>query len=472
MNYKKLFFNSKGEPAAENLVIIGVNPIIEALLDDTRFIADTLRVNPELRITIYYENDTENFNQSLFYDKARSLNKLDFNKLTRNMNRLVGNKEGKGGLVDLVLNHFEKAERDGVRSRIALYQNNLRQFANIVLADDTIRYCFTTLEVPSTDLYIEVNQAENKALFDQLKKYIEFLGDDGSGGKFVSKAGDELIQLYDKENYPRGIYPRKAFYTTSYKRYSIWAFIFNRKGELLLHKRSEYTKDNRALWDKSAGGHVDLKDRSTIITAMREVVEELFLTEAEYTKYWNEKIKDFIDFGQWDTESRPESYFFNDFEGLGEGKWVVFRPIDRDTDHPMTIDRKSARKMQVIDPDENGNKVLLVDGNKKPVLDGRGKPMYREKTETWNTLFISDVFLFIAPEDHIDNMEQVNALMSAAEAKGAASAHRLVEVDDLIDEVQEYPGLYTDDLVYMVTEKAWLLTQFSEFIKSVFNRTE
>ena len=470
MTYNELFYNSKGEPAKKEITVIGMNPLIEFFLQNTRFLADLLKVNTELKIKLIYENDTENFNQALVYSKEYSKSRTDVNKLIRNKKNLLGSKdEHKGGLVDLVLDHFNESEKAAVSSRITLLQNNLRHFANIIKADDVIRYCFTTLEIPTADYYVQVKESSNSAIYNQLNDYIEYLSEEKAGGLFLSEDGEELIELYDKDNYRRGIYPRKAFYTTNYKRYSIWAFIFNRKGELLLHQRSEFTADNRSLWDKSAGGHVDLKDSSTIITAKREVVEELFLPEAEHTEYWKEKTKDFIDFGQWDTESRPESFFENDFKGLNSREWVVFRPIDKDTELPMTMDRKSKR-IKHVNTIENGKKIPVLDENGIQRVNKKGKLMFEEHTEIEYTRFISDVFLFIAPEGCIDTYDQIHELMSLAEARGAASAHRLVDIDTLIDEVNSTPEVFTDDLVYMVTEHEWLLTQFSEFIKSMFKQ--
>lgn len=468
MEYMSLFQNLKGEPAQNKLIIVGVNPIAGFLVENPQCIADMLKVNPNLHITIIYENITENFNQSLFYDKQYSLNKIDFEKLRGLRNRLLGTEKKRGGFIDSVVNCFEKSQHDEIKSRIKLLQNNLRHSVNLVYADDIIHYCITTLEIPSIDMYQTVTLTSNKDLYSQFENYINFLLNEKSGGLYLSEEGEELIQLYDNDNLPRGIYPRKAFYSAEYQRYSIWAFIFNRKGELLLHKRSEYTADNRSLWDKSAGGHVDLKDRSTILTAKREVVEELFMPEAEFTQYMTEKVRDFIDFGEWDIQKRPESYFKSDFEGLDSSDWVVFRPIDRETGYPMTIRRKSPRIMHVADLDDNGSKIPLLDENGDRVINAKGKVMYKEHIETWYTRFISDVYLMIAPEGCIDTEEQMCKLMSIAEARGAASAHKLIGIDDLIEDNTTFPAKYTDDVTYMLNEKRWLLTQFSEFIKYIF----
>lgn len=470
--FKELFYNG-GSPAKSEIIIVGVNPLMQYIIDEPEFLADMLRVNKDLKITIIYESVTENFNQSLFYDKKLSKEKIEFDKLQRFREHLIGDDEKKkkiAGLLDTILTYFDKSERDDIVSRVMLKQNNLRHFVNLIIVDDLIRYAFTTLEIPTIDHYETITAESNPLLYKQLDDYVKFLLNDKSGGIFLSSPGDELIELYDIENIPRGIYPRKAFYSTEYQRYSIWAFIFNRKGELLMHKRSEYTADNRSLWDKSAGGHVDLKDSSTIITAKRELVEELFLPEAEFTKYMRAELGDIIDFGEWNSGKRPEKYFKSDFDALDLADWVVFRARDKMTKEPMTIRRKSPRIMHVADLDENGKKIPILDENGKQVIRANGKPAYKEHKEIWYTRFISDVYLFIAPEDYIDNEEQMHALMGVAEMKGAASAHKIISIEDLIADVEEHPEIYTDDIIYMVTENKWLLIQFAEFVKYIFKK--
>lgn len=469
MEYRDLFKNSKGEPAKNELIIVGVNPLLNFLVRNPQCIADMLKVNPNLVITIIYEDDTENFKQSLCFDERYSKNKIDLEKLNGDRKRLFGNERRKGGLIDEVVKYLDHTTYDDIKPRIRMLQNNLRLPENLVFADDIVYYCTTTLEIPSLEMYESVTIESNKTKYQQKVEWINFLLEKKSGRVYLSENRDELIQLYDMDSIPRGIAPRKSFYTLAYQRYSVWVFIFNRKGQLLLHKRSPYTADNRSLWDKSAGGHVDLTDRSTILTAKREAVEELFMTEAEFTPYVTEKIRDFIGFGDWDIQKRPENYFKSTFDGLDYNDWIVFNPIDRETCLPMTIRRKSPRIMSVADLDSNGNKIPLLDENGNKIINAKGKVVYKEHTETWYTRFISDVYLMIAPEDCIDTKEQMHKLLSNAEARGAASDHDLVNIDDLINDNNKNPEKYTDDLTYMLNEKRWLLTQFSEFIKYIFN---
>lgn len=467
MNLLDLFKNSDGRPAQKNLTIIGVNPIILEITSNPQMFYDILRCCEHLKITLIYENETENFNQSLFYAKEISKNKLDFDKLQTYRSRLIGGKKGRentAGFIEDILKYSDNPqEQKELRKRILLLQNNLRQFVNIIMSDDIIWYCFTTIDNPDISMYRKITMDSDPELFTQLKQYIEFLISDDLGGKFLSNPNDELIELFDLKDMPRGIYPRKAFYTTNFQRYSIWAFIFNRKGELLLQQRSPFTADNRELWDKSAGGHVDLKDRSTIITAKRELVEELFLPEAEFSKYMAAELGDIVDFGEWNIEKRPEKNFLSEFDGLAPADWIVFRATDQEG-NPMTVKRKSPRIMHVKDKDSTGKNILVGEEN--------GRKIYKEHTEIWHTRFISDVFLFIAPNGYLDSQKDIEDLMGIAEQKGAQSAHKLVTIEELIDDVEANPSLYTDDIEYMCSEQKWLLLEFAESIKFIFRNNE
>ena len=298
MNDLTMFFNnSNGYKIQEHLTIIGVNPIVQEITNNPQLLFDLLNTT-NVKITMIYESETENFNQSLFRVKDLKDRTLDFDRLETYRSRLLGGKKGRkntAGLVEDILRFCESNEKKkNMRNRIRLLQNNLRQFVNIIWADDVIWYCFTTLGLPDLSMYRKITKDIDSELYNQLENYVNFLLDENTGGKYLSKPDDELIELYDMKDIPRGIYPRKAFYTTNFQRYSIWAFIFNRKGEVLLQQRSPITADNRGLWDKSAGGHVDLLDSSTIITAKRELVEELFLPEAEFSKYMSADLGDIV----------------------------------------------------------------------------------------------------------------------------------------------------------------------------------
>ena len=134
----------------------------------------------------------------------------------------------------------------------------------------------------------------------ELISFIEYVTNETSGGVYLSNQNDEMIEIYDRENIPRGIFPRKAFYRTDFQRRSVWILIFNRSGKLLIHKRNTEegsVKDNAGLWDKSAGGHVNVNDMSSADTAEKELIEEMYLPDAEHSTYERPERKHLVNLG-------------------------------------------------------------------------------------------------------------------------------------------------------------------------------
>lgn len=200
------------------------------------------------------------------------------------------------------------------------------------------------------------------------------------------------------------------------------------------------------MWDKSVGGHVDLGESSTSQSAKRELVEELFLPEAEYTRYVRADLGDIIDFGEWNVVKRPETAFRAAFDGLGPADWVLFRATNEAGD-PLTEDRVSLRRLIT----ESG-------------------------VEIKRTIFISDVFLFVAPRGLMDTHDDMKKLVGLAEETGAAHDHKLISIPGLKDWIRQVEDegtareQFTDDLIYLVTERSELLETFAEFVRAAFRR--
>lgn len=363
-----------------------------------------------------------------------------FPSISVHRDRIIGTSK-KDGLIEEMRQELRlEPQLEGILKRIQIKQMNLRLPVNIIQADGKLWFSITTTYAPDLGSYIVVD--ENSKMKQDLLELIEFCTNPVKGGVYLSKPSDELIQLYDRNGIPRGIFPRACFYTTEFSRYSIWGFVFNRRGELLLHQRSLTTQDGRGLWDKSIGGHVDLLDSSTTITAERELVEEMFLPQAEYTKYLRADLGDIVHFGEWNPKKRPERLFKDAFAGLSESDWVLFRATDSQGD-PLTITRVSDRRIH----------------------DGSGK------VTTKRTVFRSDVYLFIAPPKYLDTADQMVALLGHAEKSGAAKAHRLLTLDGLRQWIseEEMAGkdreTFTDDILYVNIQYREMLERFSEFIK-------
>lgn len=434
MEFDELFRDAKS-----TITIVGTNPLSPELEASGQYFADLLHLNPDLRLTILCESDSENFSQSLVLDKGSAGMRKSYTSLSVHRDRVMGRTDRDGLRADIAGFLGDVPHRQKLLDRVVIRQVNLRLPINLVEADGRLWYCVTTAVPPRVSDYLEVPAGSPN--YTQYKDFIDFYLNPSKGGIYLSRPGEELIQLYDPQGYPRGIFPRACFYTTAYARYSIWGFVFNRKGEMLLHQRSMSTKDGRGLWDKSVGGHVDLRDSSTHITAERELVEELFLPEAEYSKYIRADLGDIIHFGEWNTKKRPERTLRPTIADLGPSDWAMFRATDVNGE-PLVVTRVSDRRIH----DDDG------------------------KVSTKRTVFRSDVYLFIAPKEYLDTEEQMDRLVGTAEISGAAQDHRLVSVDELRSwiETAEREGTdretFTDDILYINLQYRDLLETFAEFI--------
>lgn len=432
--------------AEKQICILGTNSLIPHLENSANTLVNLLTLNPELKISIYYESDSENFNQSLCLDTNYSKNRISYSTLNIHRDRIKGHNNNLG-LKHFVKHKFEtKNEQDSVENRFTVQQVNLRLPVNILKCDDKLYYCFITNTLPTIENYKE---AKDNDLKEELDNYFDFYTskENGKGGIYLSKPNEELIQLYDKQSFPRGIFPRSCFYTTEYKRYSVWGFVFNRKGELLLHKRSDNkaTKDNRGLWDKSIGGHVNILDQSSSITAKNELIEELFLPNDIDTKHLRADLGDIVNFGDWNISKRGEIQFKEAFASLSKFDWVLFGATDNNGD-PLSISRVSDRRFHFSE----------------------------ENVKYRKTIFMSDVHLFIAPEGYLDTEEQMKDLVKLSEKTGAASDHKLVSIEYLRNWINEEENnntdkeTFTDDLLYINVELRPLLEKFSAFVKHIF----
>ena len=438
MEFQTFFENTKS-----TIRIVGTNSLIPHLEESARFFADLLTLNKNLLVTILCESDSENFNQSLCTDNSASPRRLSFANLSVHRDRIIGTGKRDGLIQEVKTQVGNSPQAEDILKRIVVKQVNLRLPVNIIEADGRVWFCVIAHHATDLQSYFE---ATDGSLRTDLLDLLDFYLSPEKGGIYLSKPREELIQLYDKNGIPRGIFPRACFYTTEFSRYSVWGFVFNRNGELLMHQRSMTAKDGGGLWDKSVGGHVDLLDSSTSMTAERELVEEMFLPQAEYTKYLRADLGDIINFGEWNPKKRPERTFREAFADLTESDWVMFRACDREG-QPITVTRVSDRRIH-----ENDSVTMK------------------------RTVFRSDIYLFIAPKDYLDSEEQMSKLLGHAEESGAAQAHKLLTIEALREWIRnlEQSGkdreTFTDDILFIVLQYRELLEGFAEFVKFVSER--
>lgn len=129
---------------------------------------------------------------------------------------------------------------------------------------------------------------------------------------------DQLLLSYNKKREPLGIQPRDSFLNSKNAKVVVWAFVFTQERKLLLHRRKDNAKDNRGMWDKSVGGHVERSDLDSSKAIAREVAEELYTDECLGNKFVNisivaEIIKSMKFLGEWDKNEvnlYPDETFF------------------------------------------------------------------------------------------------------------------------------------------------------------------
>jgi len=425
--------------ANEKIIFIGILPIADEIMKSEQIFADILDASPELNIYVLCESEDFCFQLSMLVDNRDTKNRKTHTDLNIYRNRILNPKE-------FLNNVAKKTKDDDAKKRLIIKQQNTMMSNFAIIIDDVIYYTLISNNFPALNDYVQANK--DSVLYQQILNYSMFMIN-GDGKQFLSPPGDELLQLLDRNNMPRGIFPRSCFYTTKFKRRSIWGFVFNRKGELLLHQRSFDSKDGQGLWDKSVGGHIDLGEDATI-TAKRELIEELFMKEAEFTSYIDAKLEDVLGFGEWNPSKRQESSYKGAFSLLDDDDWILFSAIAKNNPgKPLIIDRVSQRRYH----------------------------WSKEKVEFRPTNFVSNVFFFIAPKNCIDTEEQVKIRFEEAEKKGAAQDHKIISINSLRDWIEDEAQkgkdkeTFTDDMIYVNNEYMDMLKQFSEFVKYIFNET-
>jgi isopentenyldiphosphate isomerase len=437
------------QQAKKEIIVIGVLPIEKEIIENSKEIANLFHRNSDFKLSIYHESDSDLFARSLYLDSKSSSKRISFKELQNKISRIDRFKKS-----FLSLEEDKMGNRGAIinDSNLVIRQLNLKHTINVVKVDDKIYTSEVLLDIPSLDDYAEVEQPvqgsqEKIAKYTQIEAYIKFISDEKKGGIYLSDPNDddeELIEMYDKEDIPRGIFPRKAFYNTDFQRYSVWIFVFNRKGQLMLHQRTDkkIAKDNAGLWDKSAGGHVNITDRSSNEAAEREIIEEMYLADAEYTKYLTGNTQKFINLGEWRPIEREEEQVLNLLTRMKSDEWGYFslKPA---------VKRVSKRRFIKVVSDETGNSI--------------------QKSTFRDTKFISDIFFFIAPEDEINDDEALKKIPSQA-----AKDRSLIDIRKLLDWVEDEKeegnaeDVFTDDLIYIADQYKDILLGFADYLKFFF----
>ncbi|MGE5342901.1 MAG: NUDIX domain-containing protein [Candidatus Omnitrophota bacterium] len=347
-----------------------------------------------------------------------------------------------------------KEEQEQIKKERNLNQFDMSPFKQFF----SLRTCFLHIPIPiiniDDDYYITqaltrfCTQEKFEKItrdnfwFEEYQKYFHAYFDSPLGAsKYSSEitAKDnktEIIVFYNDKRQVLGQLPRDSFLDSSKVKLVIWGMIFTREGKVLIHKRGANAKDNRDLWDKSIGGHVDLEKDvvDTVKAAAREMLEELYIIEQEaqgghratQNMQVNENKPIFL--GEW----RPEIRYTFPFSEINKKKdeYFFFR---------MNYDFSK----KVVDSPR-----LLPDGNELPVK-----------------AFV-DLYVFVVPQS-FSTLDLQN------------SKYLLVETHELYDSYLDGEILYegkptpfkaTPDLKKIITGDIWIeLNSFADYLKDGLN---
>jgi len=305
----------------------------------------------------------------------------------------------------------------------------------VINVDDDYYIGYTLTQYTNIQKFEKITEAHYWS--DELNKYFYAYLDVDTGAKKYSTeitAKDnktEVIGFYDKERRTLGQLPRDANLNSTANKVVVWGMVFTREGKILIHKRASNAKDNRDMWDKSFGGHVD-KDKDVVDTvkaASREMLEELKKVENEgqsghsITSEFEINENKPIFLGEW----RPEIRFTMPFSEIKAGKddYFFFR--------------------------------VSYEFSKRIVESPRTLP--NGDIQTVNCF--ADVYAFVAPEGFsIKGLENSEYLIVSTDQLFDMVRSKTIEKDGKIESVK-----ITPDLNRIVTKELWReFVSFSEYL--------
>jgi hypothetical protein len=229
----------------------------------------------------------------------------------------------------------------------------------------------------------------------------------------------------------------------------VWALIFDRQGNMLIHQRAVNAKDNRGLWDKSVGGHVGVEDLDTIEAVRREITEELYTLESE-----GQGSHDRID---WLITNKNKIIYLGDWK---TGRYPDFKGLN------LNSDEYYAFSLNYLDINKKNFRTEIIFTER--VLPG-GK-IVRAKC------FVDPYLCIVAEDFDIARLQNSKyAMLTPNELKtcvlsGKIKINKDTRYYDSSAETIEFK--VTSDLAYLVNSSIWddVVTEFSKRIRDSFTK--
>lgn len=331
---------------SRRVIIVGTVPVSDPeslrLLNEQIF---TRLAAADLRCEVVAESDNQLFQHSLRTDTSHfqdPAGRLTFTQL-----------KFRRRLIETAL---ESVDVDKERTSFRISTLPLSLY--LLVLDQTIWYLPITGYPARLERFKELTVGDT--WFEMISTYLRDLEDPTRDGRYLARSGAELLELFDQERIPRGIYPRDCFYDSDHYQLVVWDFVFSREGQMLIHQRAENARDNQGMWDKSVGGHVDFeKERNSETAAARELIEELYTKEKkeqsghEYSLLSGDLNKVYS-LGEWRPEGRGGevlSYLaaLEKSTRTGEEPWVYYRiPGTIEHNTPRILPSGGERRLRVL----------------------------------------------------------------------------------------------------------------------------
>jgi tetratricopeptide (TPR) repeat protein len=301
--------------------------------------ATKLQNEPDFQVVVLCESDNMLFSKSLTYDMDSVPDRRSFRVLKFARDRAImdlPDRLREMGVPESVIAAQVRIEIAHLSIPVSVVQVDERVYANLWLHR-------------VEDHFEQITEKHPWAAM--LAEYVANYFEQDRGRKYACASDAKLLQLFDHERIPRGVYPRDSFYDTDHAQLAVWAFVFDRQGRLLIHRRSPSARDNRGMWDKSVGGQVNITEIDTSRAVCREVMDKLFVEEAEtgYPTYarWAVPGEDLVYMGVWRLDQRRRNPF-REIRGF-DREWAFFRLADSlSLDSPRLLSDGTQHRVRVI----------------------------------------------------------------------------------------------------------------------------
>lgn len=247
----------------------------------------------------------------------------------RSFGEVIERKAQIAQLYAAVLDRIRPEFRSKAVARLSIQEWHLPASMVLVKIDDVVFLSVPSHRRHSNTVTIKLSDPKNP-LYTQSRDYIDFIFTEGA--YFLTPPTPELVPLLDEAGTVRLALPRNAVQSLGYRTKTIFGFVVDGTGRVLLRRRGEGAHDNRGLWDKSFGGHEDWgADDTKDHIATRELKEELL------------------------SDPVPEIFFAGDWEGLrklDEGNrhsWIMVRlgRLERFTSQRRVGQKEVSKPMDV-----------------------------------------------------------------------------------------------------------------------------